>query len=196
MAATTEGYIRAGTVEDFKARGCAAVTGGGHTIAVFCQSGQFYAVDNRCPHMGFPLLVLFVLIATVAFTSTKPAATPPAAIPSLKIVAPAIGATVTGPKGKVEVDAKNWKTVAPAGSPVTPGERHLHFFIDVPASSVAVGQAIPTGDPKYVHAGGALLTDRELELSPGQHTITVVAANAAHIALASPTPQSVTFTVK
>jgi nitrite reductase/ring-hydroxylating ferredoxin subunit len=55
MAAITEEYIRAGTVQDLKARGCAIVTGGGHTFAVFCQSGQFYAVDNRCPHMGFPL---------------------------------------------------------------------------------------------------------------------------------------------
>ena len=31
------------------------VTGGGHTIAVFYHDGQVHAVDNRCPHMGFPL---------------------------------------------------------------------------------------------------------------------------------------------
>ena len=31
------------------------VTGGGHAIAVFHHDGQVYAVDNRCPHMGFPL---------------------------------------------------------------------------------------------------------------------------------------------
>jgi nitrite reductase/ring-hydroxylating ferredoxin subunit len=31
------------------------VTGKGHTVAVFCHDGQVYAVDNRCPHMGFPL---------------------------------------------------------------------------------------------------------------------------------------------
>ena len=30
-------------------------TGGGHTIAVFFHDGKVYAVDNRCPHMGFPL---------------------------------------------------------------------------------------------------------------------------------------------
>jgi hypothetical protein len=142
------------------------------------------------------LAVLFVLMATVACSSTKPAAAPPAATPSLTIVAPASGATVTGPKVNVQVDTKNWKPVAAAGSAVTPGEGHLHFFIDVPASSIAVGQAIPTGDPKYVHAGAAPLTSRELELSPGQHTITVVAGNSAHVALSSPAPQTVTFTVK
>lgn len=146
--------------------------------------------------MSVGLSVLFVLMATVACSSTKPAASPPAAIPSLTIVAPATGAAVTGPKVKVEIDAKDWKLVAAAGSAVTPGEGHLHFFIDAPASSVAVGQAIPAGDPKYVHAGAAPLTGRELELSPGQHTITVVAGNSAHIALASPVPQSVTFAVK
>ena len=145
--------------------------------------------------MSVGLSVLFVLMATVACTS-KPAAALPAAIPSLTIVAPASGATVTGPKVKVEVEAKNWNPVAAAGAAVTPGEGHLHFFIDTPASSVAVGQAIPAGDPKYVHAGAAPLTGRELELSPGQHTITVVAGNSAHIALASPVPQSVTLTVK
>lgn len=28
---------------------------GGHNIAVFAHDGGFFAVDNRCPHMGFPL---------------------------------------------------------------------------------------------------------------------------------------------
>lgn len=31
------------------------VSGGRHGIAVFLSDGQPYAVDNRCPHMGFPL---------------------------------------------------------------------------------------------------------------------------------------------
>ena len=36
-------------------RGCVVVTGGGHAIAVFHHEGEVFAVDNRCPHMGFPL---------------------------------------------------------------------------------------------------------------------------------------------
>ncbi len=55
MAATVDGPIRAGTWEQIKERGCAVVTGGGHAIAVFHHAGKVYAVDNRCPHMGFPL---------------------------------------------------------------------------------------------------------------------------------------------
>ena len=55
MTTTTERLLRAGTVEDVRARGCTVVTGGGHAIAVFPLGERFAAVDNRCPHMGFPL---------------------------------------------------------------------------------------------------------------------------------------------
>ena len=55
MTTTTEGLLDAGTVEEVRARGCTVVTGGGHAIAIFPLGDRFAAVDNRCPHMGFPL---------------------------------------------------------------------------------------------------------------------------------------------
>ena len=55
MTSTTELLLSAGTVEEVRARGCTVVTGGGHAIAVFPIGDRFAAVDNRCPHMGFPL---------------------------------------------------------------------------------------------------------------------------------------------
>ncbi|MFB3119636.1 MAG: Rieske (2Fe-2S) protein [Stenotrophomonas maltophilia] len=55
MATAVEGHIRVGTLNQVKERGCSVVTGGGHTLAVFYHDGQVYALDNRCPHMGFPL---------------------------------------------------------------------------------------------------------------------------------------------
>ncbi len=55
MTAATKNLIRVGSVEEVKQRGCMVVTGGGHTIAVFRRDDEFAAVDNRCPHMGFPL---------------------------------------------------------------------------------------------------------------------------------------------
>ena len=55
MATMTDTQIRVGTVDELKARGCTVVTGGGHTIAVFAHDDKVFAVDNRCPHMGFPL---------------------------------------------------------------------------------------------------------------------------------------------
>ena len=55
MATSVKGRIRVGTLEQLQERGCTVVTGGGHAIAVFHHDGEVYAVDNRCPHMGFPL---------------------------------------------------------------------------------------------------------------------------------------------
>ena len=55
MTTSVKGHIRAGTLEQLKERGCTVVTGQGHTIAVFHHDGEVHAVDNRCPHMGFPL---------------------------------------------------------------------------------------------------------------------------------------------
>ena len=55
MSKSVKRHIRVGPLEQLKERGCAVVSGGGHTIAVFHHDGQVRAVDNRCPHMGFPL---------------------------------------------------------------------------------------------------------------------------------------------
>ncbi len=49
------GYIKVGPLDDLRRLGCLVVTGKGHTISVFYHHGRVYAVDNRCPHMGFPL---------------------------------------------------------------------------------------------------------------------------------------------
>jgi nitrite reductase/ring-hydroxylating ferredoxin subunit len=50
-----DGWVRAGTLEELAQRGCTVLSREGPGIAVFCAGGQAYAVDNRCPHMGFPL---------------------------------------------------------------------------------------------------------------------------------------------
>ena len=36
-------------------QGCVVVSVGGQTVALFADDGVVRAVDNRCPHMGFPL---------------------------------------------------------------------------------------------------------------------------------------------
>lgn len=47
--------IHAGTTESLKSERAKVIKGGNHAIAVFEHEGEFHAVDNRCPHMGFPL---------------------------------------------------------------------------------------------------------------------------------------------
>ena len=55
MSTTIAGRVRVGSVTELEARGCMVISAGGHGIAVFAHDGRFFAVDNRCPHMGFPL---------------------------------------------------------------------------------------------------------------------------------------------
>jgi nitrite reductase/ring-hydroxylating ferredoxin subunit len=43
------------TLEELKHKGYLSVTVQGHDIILFYQEGEVYALDNRCPHMGFPL---------------------------------------------------------------------------------------------------------------------------------------------
>jgi nitrite reductase/ring-hydroxylating ferredoxin subunit len=47
--------VRVGSVAELSQRGCTVINASGHVIAVFAHEGRFSAVDNRCPHMGFPL---------------------------------------------------------------------------------------------------------------------------------------------
>ncbi len=42
-------------LQTLKESGCKTVQLNGHTIALWYVDGEVYAVDNRCPHMGFPL---------------------------------------------------------------------------------------------------------------------------------------------
>jgi nitrite reductase/ring-hydroxylating ferredoxin subunit len=44
-----------GSLEELRRKGCMVVSGGRHGVAVFYNDGTPRAVDNRCPHMGFPL---------------------------------------------------------------------------------------------------------------------------------------------
>ena len=48
-------YVYATNLSEVRTTGCTAVHINGHTIALFAHNDQIYAVDNRCPHMGFPL---------------------------------------------------------------------------------------------------------------------------------------------
>jgi nitrite reductase/ring-hydroxylating ferredoxin subunit len=55
MASSTNGRVRVGSLAELKEQGCKVMTGQHGPIAVFHHNDKVYAVDNRCPHMGFPL---------------------------------------------------------------------------------------------------------------------------------------------
>ena len=55
MAVQTQHVVRAASLADVRKTGCLSVHLDGHTVVLFAYGDQVYAVDNRCPHMGFPL---------------------------------------------------------------------------------------------------------------------------------------------
>ena len=55
MDTDAEYFERAARLDDVRAAGQMPVQVAGHSLALFFHDGTVYAVDNRCPHMGFPL---------------------------------------------------------------------------------------------------------------------------------------------
>ena len=54
-AVATEPLVRAASLAELHASGRLVVHVDRHTICLFADGDEVYAVDNRCPHMGFPL---------------------------------------------------------------------------------------------------------------------------------------------
>ncbi|MBX2997877.1 MAG: Rieske (2Fe-2S) protein [Caldilineaceae bacterium] len=48
-------YTHVAALADVEKIGVHTVQVGGHVLALYLHEGNVYAVDNRCPHMGFPL---------------------------------------------------------------------------------------------------------------------------------------------
>ena len=55
MSHAQSNLVRAARLQEIRSRGCLAVHVDGHALALFADGDLVYAVDNRCPHMGFPL---------------------------------------------------------------------------------------------------------------------------------------------
>jgi nitrite reductase/ring-hydroxylating ferredoxin subunit len=48
-------WVHAGNLQDLKARGMTVVQSPCGPLLVICEGSRCFAVDNRCPHLGFPL---------------------------------------------------------------------------------------------------------------------------------------------
>jgi nitrite reductase/ring-hydroxylating ferredoxin subunit len=55
MDVPTKEFVLAGSLEELKAKGRLVLHGGHRPILVVYDRGRVFALDNRCPHMGFPL---------------------------------------------------------------------------------------------------------------------------------------------
>src|SRR5919199_4402504 len=54
-AVATQSLVRAASLTALRTSGRLVVHVDRHTICLFADGDQVWAVDNRCPHMGFPL---------------------------------------------------------------------------------------------------------------------------------------------
>src|SRR6266498_233844 len=55
MVTKIDTFVRAADFDDLHDKACIAAQVEGHTLVLFAYGDRVYAVDNRCPHMGFPL---------------------------------------------------------------------------------------------------------------------------------------------
>ena len=55
MDTLTTDFVRAGSLEELKAKGRLVAHGPHRPILVVHDKDRVFAFDNRCPHMGFPL---------------------------------------------------------------------------------------------------------------------------------------------
>ena len=55
METQSDNFVRAARLDDVRATGRLSVRVAGRPLVLFFHGGKVHAVDNRCPHMGFPL---------------------------------------------------------------------------------------------------------------------------------------------
>ncbi|NVM74589.1 hypothetical protein FHW83_000349 [Duganella sp. SG902] len=108
---------------------------------------------------------------------------------SVSFVEPANGATVSSPfKVKFAVSGME---VKPAGD-MTANTGHHHLLIN--ATPVKAGEVIPA-DEKHIHFGKGQ-TETELNLPPGNYTLTMQFANGLHQAYGPAMNKEIKITVK
>ena len=83
------------------------------------------------------------------------------------------GGTVTSPVHVVM--GVHGKTVHPAGE-IIEGSGHHHIIVD--GEPIADGEVVPSTET-HIHFGGGQ-TEADVELTPGEHTLTLQFANGMH----------------
>ncbi|MEN6517135.1 MAG: DUF4399 domain-containing protein [Methanospirillum sp.] len=152
------------------------VTPGSHTISVQLVNNDHTPISP-------------ITTASVTVTVSGPAATP-----SVMIVSPQNGATVSAGNVTVTAMVSNFTVVDKQGQNSVAGQGHLHFYMDVSPLPSTPGQpAIPT-DPNaaWVHVSGTTYTFTNV--TAGQHTFAVQLANNDHTPVIPIVTDSVTVT--
>ena len=114
-----------------------------------------------------------------------------AAAPTVQIVEPIEGATITGSRVRVVLGASGIE-IAPA-SEQRAGTAHHHLFLDTDLTPAA--DTIPAGVTGIIHLGRAQTEFTFDSVSPGTHRLIAVLADPWHIATKPLAVDTVRFTV-
>lgn len=115
------------------------------------------------------------------------------AVPSVRITAPAEGATVAAGDLQISIVVSNFEAVNKLGAAKSAGEGHVHFFVDVSAIPTAPGKPAVSAEGTY-HAV-ATTSYTITNVGPGNHTIAAELVNNDHTPLEPPVVAKVSFTV-
>lgn len=107
---------------------------------------------------------------------------------SVAFESPGDGDTVTSPVTLVM--SASGVSLEPAGE-VAEGTGHLHVMVDT--ECVEAGEVIPSDD-EHIHFGAEPLTERQIELEPGEHTLCLQLGDGVHTATAA--TDRITITVE
>jgi glucose dehydrogenase len=112
--------------------------------------------------------------------------------PAISIIYPPNNSAVpTGGVG-ISVQVSNFNVVDKLGQPASPGEGHIHYFMDVDAPT-APGQPAVTGPGTYAAVSTTYYTWSSVPI--GTHTFSVELVNNDHTPLTPPVVAKITLTV-
>ncbi len=132
---------------------------------------------------------------TTAREAAEPTEAPDTeAQPSVTIVEPADGATVPAGDVTVTVEVSGFEVVDKLNAPATPGEGHVHFYMDVAQLPTTPGQPAVSAQGTY-HAS-ATTSHTWTDVPSGEHTFAVQLVNNDHTPLEPPVVAEVTVTVE
>ena len=137
---------------------------------------------RRCVPVWLAVVVLAVMTVALAGCKSEPAGT-------VSFEVPADGAEVVSPF-VIRMSADGL-TVEPAGT-VRDGYGHHHILVD--AGLPPAGQPIPADD-QHRHFGKGQ-TEATLDLSPGEHTLTLLFAGGDHVPYDPPITRTIRVTVE
>lgn len=125
--------------------------------------------------------------------SATPAMTAAAeASPSVTILEPADGDTLSGDSVHVLLEASGVRIV-PAGD-MTPGTGHHHLYLDEDLGQP--GEVVPTVPGHIVHLGTGVSEYTFTDVPPGEHRLIAVVADGAHVPLQPWVTDTVHFVVR